>query len=73
MGDPENPAELWPESPEGVEVVNRYFEPTPLEWFTGIITEEGGLSIRNAAARAERASIDRELLHALEALRGRIK
>lgn len=29
--------------PKGVQVRNRYFERTPLEWFTGVVTEEGVL------------------------------
>ncbi|MCS7314236.1 MAG: hypothetical protein RMI94_04230 [Bryobacterales bacterium] len=38
MRDPE---EILPAAPTGVEVVNRYFEPTPLDLFAGVITEEG--------------------------------
>jgi translation initiation factor eIF-2B subunit delta len=57
--------ELWQDAPEGVIVVNRYFEPTPLELFTAIITENGELSTHETSRRAERASIDRELIDAL--------
>jgi len=38
---PRDPQELWPHHPQGVEVVNRYFDLTPLEYLTGIVTEEG--------------------------------
>ncbi|MEK6321513.1 MAG: hypothetical protein AABN33_07505 [Acidobacteriota bacterium] len=60
---------LWPDAPRGVLVVNSYFEPTPLAEFTGIITEDGVLSSEEASRRAERASIDKPLLDALEKLR----
>ncbi len=36
--------EVWPHHPQGVKVVNRYFDLTPLEYLTGIVTEEGMLS-----------------------------
>lgn len=35
--------EVWPDRPEGVTVWNKYFEDTPAELFTGIITEHGVL------------------------------
>lgn len=57
--------ELWREAPEGVVVVNRYFEPTTLDLFNAIITEDGEVSPYETARRAERASIDRELTDAL--------
>jgi len=65
--------ELWPDAPRGVTVVNRYFEPTPLSCFTGIVTEDGALSIAEAARRAEQTSIDSELVKALRVLQGEIK
>jgi translation initiation factor eIF-2B subunit delta len=65
--------ELWPNAPRGVAVVNRYFEPTPLVWFTGIVTEDGLLSIAEVARRAESASIDPGLVRALGISRDRIR
>ncbi len=62
---PEPASELWPEAPRGVMVVNRYFEPTPLIGFTSVITEDGVLSIEEAARRAEEASINGALIGAL--------
>jgi translation initiation factor 2B subunit (eIF-2B alpha/beta/delta family) len=56
--------ELWMEAPRGVAVVNRCFEPTPLAFFTGIITEDGALSIKEVARRAKQAAIDKELVNA---------
>lgn len=38
----EGPAdEVWPAPPPGVEVRNAYFEPTPLDLITGVITDAG--------------------------------
>lgn len=65
--------ELWPDAPRGVLVVNRYFEPIPLAYFTGLITEDGVLSSEEAASRAEGASIDNVLVDALERFRGPIR
>jgi translation initiation factor eIF-2B subunit delta len=61
-----NPDELWPGVHRGVLTMNRYFEPTPLGYFTGIITEDGALSSEGAARCAEDASIDTLLMDALE-------
>jgi len=36
-----NPSELWPGAPQDVKVLNVYFEETPLDLITGIITEDG--------------------------------
>ena len=66
-------SELWREAPQGVDVVNRYFEPTPLACFTGIVTEDGVLAIQEAVSRAEEASIDRGLVNALGVLSNGVK
>ena len=39
-----DPKEVWPDAPEGVEVVNYYFDTTPLECLRAIVTEEGIMS-----------------------------
>lgn len=39
-----DPKEVWPNAPEGVEVVNYYFDTTPLEYLRAIVTEEGIMS-----------------------------
>jgi translation initiation factor 2B subunit (eIF-2B alpha/beta/delta family) len=57
--------ELWPAAPPQVEVVNRYFEPTPLDYFTGIVTEDGWLAPPEANRRAAHQPISRRLLAAL--------
>src|ERR1041384_2077504 len=71
--DQADPHELWLDAPNGVTVVNRYFESTPLEYFTGIVTEHGLLSSTEASACAREASIDQELSDALKAQSARIK
>jgi eIF-2B alpha/beta/delta-like uncharacterized protein len=38
-----NPEEVWPDHPRGVSVVNRYFDVTPLEYVSGLVTERGVL------------------------------
>lgn len=65
-----NAGELWPDAPGGVAVDNRYFESTSLQSFAGIVTEDGALSIDEAARRAEEASIDIGLAAALGSMRG---
>lgn len=39
------PQEVWPDAPEGVAVQNRYFDTTPLELISGIVTEHGTLPV----------------------------
>jgi translation initiation factor 2B subunit (eIF-2B alpha/beta/delta family) len=58
--------ELWADAPRGVSVANCYFEPTPLDVFTGIVTEDGVLSVVETARRAEKSSIDDYLARALK-------
>lgn len=57
--------ELWPDAPPQVEIVNRYFEPTPIDYFTGIVTEDGLLAPREASRRAAQHPISPSLLAAL--------
>lgn len=64
--DQMNADELWPAAPTGVMVVNRYFESTPLSYFTGIVTELGVLSNMDASLAAGKALIDEMLAVALE-------
>jgi translation initiation factor 2B subunit (eIF-2B alpha/beta/delta family) len=58
--------ELWPAAPEAVKIFNTYFEPTPLDYFTAIITEAGCLRPEQARERARAMQIDRALLDALD-------
>jgi len=57
-------AELWFDAPVEVSITNKYFESTPLAWFTGIVAEHGILSSDEAAHWAEAVSIDRRLVEA---------
>jgi translation initiation factor 2B subunit (eIF-2B alpha/beta/delta family) len=54
--DSRNKDELWPDAPDSVLVLNHYFEPTPLIYFTSIITEDGPLQPEQARRRAEAKS-----------------
>jgi len=44
LSRPQSPTEIWETPPPGLTIWNEYFETTPLELFTGIITERGLLS-----------------------------
>ena len=41
---PQDPQEVWPEHPKGVEVLNLYFDVTPLKYLSGVVTEQGVLT-----------------------------
>ena len=57
--------ELWPDAPAGVLIVNRYFEPTPIEHISGVVTENGLLSPREAGKQAAAQQLHPRLLKAL--------
>lgn len=42
---PQDPQEVWLEHPQGVEVLNLYFDVTPLEYVSAVITERGELHL----------------------------
>lgn len=56
-----NGKELWPDAPDGVLVDNQYFEPIFLSYFSGIVVEDGILSITDATLRAGQVSVDESL------------
>jgi len=60
-----SPNELWDDPPAGVKPENSYFEPTPIEYFTGIVTEVGLLSPDDARRQARKTSIDQDLVDGL--------
>ncbi len=64
-GERRSAEELWPDAPSQVTVLNYYFEPTPLDYFTGIIAEDGLLLSEEAARRAEAMTIHPLLMDAL--------
>jgi translation initiation factor 2B subunit (eIF-2B alpha/beta/delta family) len=57
------PDELLPEPVPGITVRNIYFDRTPAEYISGVVTEEGVLGIEAIAARAQAAG---DALAALE-------
>jgi translation initiation factor 2B subunit (eIF-2B alpha/beta/delta family) len=65
-GDRHSTAELWTDPTEGVVIMNRYFEPTPLHYFTKIITEDGLLDPVEARKRAEGRRLNKTLRDALQ-------
>lgn len=71
--DQRDPGELWPDAPEGVSVQNSYFEPMPLAFCTGVLTERGALSDSEASACARDAYVDPVLVDLLRNLRNHIR
>ena len=65
-GDRHDAAELWADPPSGVAIMNRYFEPTPLDSFTKVITEEGLLDTAEVRKRAEAWQLNKALRDALK-------
>ncbi|HKS40441.1 MAG TPA: hypothetical protein VJX74_07475 [Blastocatellia bacterium] len=57
-----NADELWPDAPQKIWIRNSYFEPTPLKYFAGVITEEGVLGLNEVNSRAAKMPVDREIL-----------
>lgn len=56
------PAEVWPDAPPGVTVVNRYFDVTPWSAVTRIVTEERALRPETILQMAKTTSVHRDLL-----------
>jgi translation initiation factor eIF-2B subunit delta len=52
-----DPKEIWPDSPKGVEVLNFYFDTTPLGLLTAIITEEGMIPGSKIVERFKRIEV----------------
>ncbi len=53
--------EVWADAPRGVNVWNAYFECTPLELFSGVITEEGTLPPEEVMSRLAAMPVARAL------------
>ena len=62
---PHAKTELWPDAPDGVEVLNTYFEATPISFFTSIVTEHGTTRPEEAAGLAKRFALSDLLLEAI--------
>ena len=65
-GDSHSAAELWADAPRGIVIRNRYFEPTPLRYFTKIITEDGLLDPVEVRKRAQGKRLNKVLRDALK-------
>lgn len=55
-------AEVWPDAPEGVRVINRYFDVTPWSAVSGVVTEQGLLSAEGVVRMIQDARVDEALL-----------
>ncbi len=49
-----SPAEVWPDAPRGVHIMNPAFDTVPAEFISSIITELGVLAPRNFAASVQK-------------------
>jgi eIF-2B alpha/beta/delta-like uncharacterized protein len=59
---PQDPEEVWPEHPQGVEVSNLYFDVTPLEYVSGVVTEQAILTHGELEDEVGRLKMDEQLL-----------
>ena len=53
--------EVWKDSPKTVGIWNKYFEPTPMSSFTGLITESGFLNADQLVEMAKIKKIDQNV------------
>ncbi len=58
----EKPGEIWRRPPKAVTVINRLFEPTPLQLLTGVISEEGLLPPEEVRKHLRGKKVARELI-----------
>lgn len=56
-----DPAEIWDLPRGSIEVVNRYFEMTPLAWLDGIVTESGVQDSETLLQHADRTAVSPRL------------
>jgi translation initiation factor eIF-2B subunit delta len=59
---PQDPEEVWPEHPQDVEVLNLYFDVTPLKYVSGVVTEDGVLTPGELQDMVGRLKMDEMLL-----------
>lgn len=57
-----DPREVWDDYPEGVTVVNYYFDVTPLEYVSGLVTEKGILVRSEVEEMLSRLKVHKLLL-----------
>jgi ribose 1,5-bisphosphate isomerase len=54
-------AEVWPDAPEGVRVVNRYFDVTAWSAVSGVVSEQGLLSAEGVVRMIQDEQVDEDL------------
>ena len=54
-----DPKEVWPHSPDGMEVLNFYFDTTPLDYLSATVTEEGLLSQNEIHQRFQKMKVSK--------------
>lgn len=59
--EPKDPYELWERPPPGLEVINLYFDLTPLSYLTAVVTEKGKVKPEQLAALSESLELFPEL------------
>lgn len=62
LEDYRDPTEILPEPIENVNVMNIYFDLTPLKHLTGVITEDGITKVKELAKKLDSLKIHRELI-----------
>ncbi len=61
LEDHRDPLEVLPEPIENVEVMNIYFDLTPLKYLTGVITEDGAIKVQELSQKLEGLKIHPKL------------
>jgi len=54
-----DPREIWPHPAKGVEVLNFYYDTTPLDLLAGIVTEEGRILGSEILRRFQRMKVSK--------------
>ena len=54
-----DPREVWPHPAPGVEVLNFYFDSTPLDFLTAIVTEEGMITGSDILRRFQKKKVSK--------------
>ena len=53
----QDPQEIWAEAPANIQVLNFYFDQTPIEYLTGVVSQEGILSPSEVLAILKKITI----------------
>jgi translation initiation factor eIF-2B subunit delta len=52
-----DPDEVWSEHPERINIINQYFDLTPLDYLTGVVTEDGVLPPSQVLTALKRSTL----------------